>query len=222
MECVDVHFFQKNFKSKKMKRGAKELKIAKQAEHRASFAMEGEVAQVNGATMEGGGQILRNCVALAAIVRRPLHVFAIRANRPRGGGLRPQHLQGECFFFFFFLEKKVGTDRISKGIDLVASMCQAKKTGFEVGSCEISFFPGAIRSDVTSLTADTKTAGSVCLLCQVALPVAVFGEAPHLTLVLRGGTNATQAPPIDYFIHALLPLLTRMGVKCAAKVRFVM
>jgi len=42
----------------------------------------------------GGGQILRNSVALAAIMKKKLKVVNIRANRPRGGGLRPQHLCG--------------------------------------------------------------------------------------------------------------------------------
>ncbi len=77
-----------------MKRGANELKQAKAAEKRPSFDVVGDVSLVNGAVMEGGGQILRNCVALAAILEKKLNIFAIRANRPRGGGLRPQHLQG--------------------------------------------------------------------------------------------------------------------------------
>lgn len=49
---------------------------------------------VNGGVMEGGGQILRNTVALAAILGKDLTVVNIRANRPRGGGLRAQHLNG--------------------------------------------------------------------------------------------------------------------------------
>lgn len=49
---------------------------------------------VNGGVMEGGGQILRNTVALAAILGKELSVVNIRANRPRGGGLRAQHLSG--------------------------------------------------------------------------------------------------------------------------------
>jgi hypothetical protein len=69
-----------------MKRGAKELKEAKLAEKRPSFDVVDDTILVNGAVMEGGGQILRNCVALAAILEKRLQVFAIRANRPRGGG----------------------------------------------------------------------------------------------------------------------------------------
>ena len=38
---------------------------------------------------------------------------------------------------------------------------------------------------------------SVCLLLQVALPCLLFAPEPS-RLVLRGGTNADMAPPIDY------------------------
>ena len=66
-------------------------------------------------------------------------------------------------------------------------------------------------------TADSRTAGSVALLLQVALPCLLFSSstAPS-TLVLRGGTNATQAPQIDYSQHVLFPFLRRhfgVGVK---------
>ncbi len=174
------------------------MKKPKQHDHKPAFDERDGVVHVNGAVMEGGGQILRNTVALAAVLNKKLHVFGIRANRPRGGGLRPQHLNG---------------------IDLVAQLYQAKTTGFEVGSCDISFEPRGMRADASNATADTKTAGSICLLCQVALPACVFGTAPQMVLTLRGGTNATQAPPVDYFLHVLLPQLAKMGVNCSAKIK---
>jgi RNA 3'-terminal phosphate cyclase (ATP) len=59
-------------------------------------------------------------------------------------------------------------------------------------------------------TADSRTAGSVALLLQVALPCLLFSSsAAPSTLALRGGTNATQAPQIDYTQHVLLPFLRR-------------
>jgi RNA 3'-terminal phosphate cyclase (ATP) len=59
-------------------------------------------------------------------------------------------------------------------------------------------------------TADSRTAGSTALLLQVALPCLLFSSstAPS-TLALRGGTNATQAPQIDYTQRVLLPFLRR-------------
>jgi RNA 3'-terminal phosphate cyclase (ATP) len=59
---------------------------------------------------------LRNSVALCSILHKNLRIFSIRANRPRGGGLRPQHLSG---------------------IEICSRLANAKTQGFEVGSSEV-------------------------------------------------------------------------------------
>jgi len=52
--------------------------------------MQGEDwLEIDGAWGEGGGQLLRTAVALAAVCRRRIRVFNIRAHRPRPG-LAPQ------------------------------------------------------------------------------------------------------------------------------------
>lgn len=157
---------------------------------------DGDLFTVDGGVLEGGGQILRNCVALSGLLGHSLRIKNIRANRPRGGGLKAQHLEG---------------------ISLVAQLYDAKLDGAQLGSVAVEFRPQQFRSDVTAATADTKTAGSICLLIQTALPCCVF--SPNgMTLTLRGGTNATQAPPIDYFMHVLLPLLQTMGINCNSRI----
>ena len=50
--------------------------------------------EVDGAMMEGGGQLFRMSVALAYLMQRPVKITKIRANRARGGGLANQHLTG--------------------------------------------------------------------------------------------------------------------------------
>ena len=47
--------------------------------------------EIDGAYGEGGGQLLRTSVALAAITGRPVHLRNIRAKRANPG-LAPQHL----------------------------------------------------------------------------------------------------------------------------------
>lgn len=63
-------------------------------------------------------------------------------------------------------------------------------------------------------TADTTTAGSCMLLVQVSLPVLLFGQGDDglVHVSYKGGTNASNAPPFDYFEKILLPHLTAMSI----------
>ncbi|XP_026970275.1 RNA 3'-terminal phosphate cyclase isoform X3 [Sagmatias obliquidens] len=135
--------------------------------------MAGPRVEVDGSIMEGGGQILRVSTALSCLLGLPLRVQKIRAGRSTPG-LRPQHLSG---------------------LEMIRDFCDGQLEGAEIGSTEIMFTPEKIKGGVH--TADTKTAGSVCLLMQVSMPCALFAACPS-ELRLKGGTNAEMAPQIDY------------------------
>ncbi|KAH9857375.1 RNA 3'-terminal phosphate cyclase domain-containing protein [Lenzites betulinus] len=95
------------------------------------------------------------------------------------------------------LSKPIAIDNIRAGPRLVAEICSAQLEGCEVKSTSITFYP-------TSYTADPRTAGSIALLLQVSLPCLIFAPSttwPPSELVLRGGTNAPQAPQVDYMQH---------------------
>ncbi|KAF5391836.1 hypothetical protein D9757_001674 [Collybiopsis confluens] len=134
---------------------------------------------VNGGVLEGGGQILRNSVALSGLLAQPISVHQIRSSR-KPPGLKNQH---------------------RTGLELAAEIASAKLTGAKSGSTQIEFIPGRLKVP-GHFVADAVTAGSTTLLFQVALPLLLFPSSPSehsvSRLCLKGGTNATKAPQIDY------------------------
>ena len=154
------------------------------------------VTEIDGALLEGGGQILRNSAALAAVMGRGVRVRRVRQGRSRPG-LRPQHA---C------------------GLELVRALCGGELQGCEVGSSEVRLVPGMRGMPAGgAFEADTRTAGSCTLMLQAALPCLLLAapgtgttQGPSTTsVVLRGGTDNPQAPPVDYLRHVLLPVLKR-------------
>jgi RNA 3'-terminal phosphate cyclase (ATP) len=140
---------------------------------------------INGSS--GGGQVLRNAVALSAVTGRPVRVVNIRGARPQPG-LRPQHLMS---------------------VRAVAQVCGATLTGAEIGSREIAFQPGEIMPR-QGWRLDIGTAGSTMLLLQSLLPALARAEGPS-QLTLTGGTDVPFAPPFEHFDQVFLPALSELG-----------
>lgn len=80
--------------------------------------------------------------------------------------------------------------------------------GAEIGSTELEFHPTTIVGG--SYKAAVRTAGSISLLLQVALPCTLFANS-KTTLTLQGGTNAEMAPQIDYTTEVFQPVLEKFG-----------
>ena len=103
------------------------------------------------------------------------------------------------------------------GLRLVAELCQGRLSGSDPGTTEIQYYPGPVVMLSRTYKADPGTAGATTLLLQVSLPCLLFSPAsydpaeaqPETELILCGGTNATQAPQVDYTAHVFLPFLRR-------------
>jgi RNA 3'-terminal phosphate cyclase (ATP) len=136
----------------------------------------------------GGGQLLRTALSLSTITGTPFRIEAVRGARPNPG-LKPQHLAA---------------------VRVVADYCDAAVTGAELGADTLTFRPGEERR--TTLAADIGTAGSVTLLFDTVLPIAVTGDEP-LALTATGGTDVKWAPTMAYHRLVKLPLLADCGIE---------
>ena len=157
-------------------------------------SLQNTLTVIDGSFGEGGGQVVRNAAAFAAIFHKNIRITNIRSGRSKPG-LKSQHLTA---------------------LKLLAEACDGSLLGGYVGSEEITFLaqstarvesPGKVQpTRPITFTGDTKTAGSICLLLQAILPLALVTRRDILW-ILKGGTNTTMAPQYDYWEHIFLPTL---------------
>ncbi|MFC1507142.1 RNA 3'-terminal phosphate cyclase [Thermoproteota archaeon] len=144
------------------------------------------MVEIKGDMLEGGGQLLRISTAISAIMKNPLTITNIRANRTPPG-LRAQHLNA---------------------VKAIGRLTSAEIEGLTIGSNQIKFTPKI--SVGGNLTIDIQTAGSTSLVLQALMPVMAFSPEP-VSLELSGGTNNSKAPAIDYVQNVVMPIINKMG-----------
>jgi RNA 3'-terminal phosphate cyclase (ATP) len=152
---------------------------------------------IDGSYGEGGGQIVRTALALAAISGRSIRIENIRARR-KIPGLAAQHLTG---------------------VRAIAQICNAQVTGDELGSQTLTFAPGGPpqAGDYLFDVAEAREGGSAgattLILHTILLPLAMAqGDS---TVTIRGGTHVAWSPPFDYAQHVWLPTLGQMGIQAS-------
>lgn len=147
---------------------------------------------LDGSYGEGGGQILRTALSLAATLEQPVHLADIRAGRVKPG-LRPQHLTA---------------------VLALARITNAEVSGAELHSRELTFRPRRLQPGryLFDVAEKTGSAGSVTLLAQALLPPLLAAGRPS-SLTLQGGTHVAWSPPAHYLLHVFLPALAQLGAK---------
>jgi len=148
--------------------------------------------EIDGSYGEGGGQLLRFALALSALLGLDINVSKIRAGRSPPG-IRPQHLAA---------------------INAVARLANAEVSGNRVGSSSVSFRPGEIPGGRFEF--NVGTAGSVTLVLQAILPVALAAESPVVGRIV-GGTEVRWSPTVDYFQRVFLEGIRTMGADVSLK-----
>ena len=142
--------------------------------------------KIDGTYGEGGGQIIRTAIALAAITGKEVEIENIRANRPNPG-LAAQHLHA---------------------VGAVAKLSGGRTEGLELRSSRLKFAPGALKGFEGEI--DIGTAGSITLLLQCLIPVALFADS-ETKVKIKGGTDVKWSPPIDFYTEVFLKAIHEMG-----------
>jgi RNA 3'-terminal phosphate cyclase (ATP) len=150
--------------------------------------------QIDGSHGEGGGQIIRTSLSLAALTGRAVEVHSVRAGRSRPG-LQRQHLTA---------------------VLAAAALCDAEVQGASVGSTHFTFRPQA-RPQAQPYDFDIGTAGATPLVAQTLLfPLAQAGVETHVRVT--GGTHVSHAPTADYLEAVYIPALRRAGLAASVEV----
>lgn len=149
--------------------------------------------EIDGSVGEGGGQILRTALSLSCLFRKPFRIFNLRKGRKKPG-LMPQHLTG---------------------VKAAQLLCSAGVTGDQVGSVELTFMPGEVKSGTFSF--DIGTAGSTMLVLQTMIPALIFLK-DKTEIILKGGTHVPFSPSFNYVNEIFIPFLRRMGIKISLSI----
>ncbi|MEM9380380.1 MAG: RNA 3'-terminal phosphate cyclase, partial [Planctomycetota bacterium] len=158
-----------------------------------SESTSNETVVLDGRQGEGGGQVLRTSLSLAAALGRPVVVENVRGGRRKPGLLR-QH---------------------RTALRAVRDITAGEVEGDELGSTSVRFTPGGpplggkYRFGIGS-------AGSTMLVLQTVLPPLLRAHEPS-TVVLEGGTHNPSAPPFEFLDEAFLPCVRAMGAEATAR-----
>ena len=143
---------------------------------------------IDGRMGEGGGQILRSALTLAAATRQGFTLTHIRSKRSRPG-LRPQHLAA---------------------VRAATLACEARVGSAFEGSEELRFEPAELQAG--DFRFEIATAGSTSLVLQTVLPALAGAERPS-RIEVTGGTHVPASPSFDFLARHWASTVSRLGLE---------
>jgi RNA 3'-terminal phosphate cyclase (ATP) len=145
---------------------------------------------------DGGGQLVRTALSLSALAGEPFRMRNVRGDRPTPG-LKRQHRT--C-------------------VEAVAALTDADVEGDAVGSETLRFDPGVAPGAAApdGIAVDVGTAGSVVLVADTLLPLAVRLEDP-VRASLTGGT--VPVPRVTEHIRTNVDLVSAFGYDVSIEAR---
>lgn len=155
--------------------------------------MKNEDIIIDGRMGEGGGQVLRSSLSLAAALGRSVVIENVRGGRRKPGLLR-QHrtaLRG------------------------VRDITGGEIEGDELGATSVRFAPGECVHG-GKYHFGIGSAGSTMLVLQTIVPPLLLAKAPS-TILLEGGTHNPMAPTFECFADSFAPCLRAMGAEVTAE-----
>lgn len=155
---------------------------------------------IDGSHGEGGGAVLRNSLALSAVLGIPIRIENIRSKRPNPG-LQAQHLTA---------------------VRALARVCRSSTEGAELGSLALTFRPGSspVSGEYSWDVSEARkggSAGATTLIFQALLMPLLLADG-RSRVFLRGGTHVAWSPPFHYLGLVYLPLLRRMGISTTIEI----
>ena len=149
---------------------------------------------LDGSQGEGGGQILRTALSLAAATGQGFELTKIRARRPRPG-LRPQHVAA---------------------VRAAGIACGARLSGAFEGSPDLRFEPGPPRGG--QFRFEIETAGAAALVLQTVLPLLALAEDGS-GVEVTGGTHVPQSPSADFLGRHWAAAVARVELRLGVTLR---
>ncbi|RMH32829.1 MAG: RNA 3'-phosphate cyclase [Nitrospirae bacterium] len=144
---------------------------------------------IDGARYSGSGTIVRQAVAFSALTGIPIHLYHVRAKRPKPG-LRRQHL---------------------RVVQAIGELVNASLTDVYEGSQDFRFVPHAL-NPASQYVWDIGSAGSTTMLALAVLPVLAFRSSSTVAEI-HGGVFQDFAPSVFHLEHVMQPWLQAMGLR---------